>query len=144
MITLLLTAALAWTPTEAEQKLVAALSARDGAPPCAVVEALVPDPVVSLGRVVDNVKMPPWAPMHAATCLIERHAEAVEPDLERWVTEPGMRGLAKLVFNRLAIIESERAVRLARAGLNGPYATDASTAIRRDDLPEFTRLLPVE
>jgi hypothetical protein len=57
-----------WNPTADEQVLIRALSLRDASPPCAEMEAWVPDPVASLRNVVEHMDKPPAAPMRAASC----------------------------------------------------------------------------
>ncbi|MEZ4322627.1 MAG: hypothetical protein R3F61_34490 [Myxococcota bacterium] len=127
----LLSIALAWDPSPEEQQLVRVLSSRDGALPCAELEALVPEPVRSLENIVEHVEMPPWAPMTAAACLVEHHAEDRPELLASWVTDPDKKGLARLVFNRLHLLEPERAEALVEAGSKGPYRADLRAALLR-------------
>jgi hypothetical protein len=145
MIALLIATASAWTPTEAEQTLIRALSARDGAPPCAELEALVPEPVESFERVVEHVAMPPWAPMHAAACIIENHAHERADLLASWTTGERTKGLAKLVFHRLHLLDDDQAVELVEAARTGPWAValDRSlTASPKGWLRDLARPLP--
>jgi hypothetical protein len=93
-----------------------ALSSRD-AVSCEAVEALAPDAVSALRTVVAEVTMPPYAPMRAADCLIRRHAAEVQPDLERWVMEPGLKGLGRLVLGALDAMPAQVAVPVVRKAL---------------------------
>ncbi|MCB9677053.1 MAG: hypothetical protein H6737_18190 [Alphaproteobacteria bacterium] len=129
MIAALLTAALAWDPTPKEEALVRALSVRDGAPDCAEVEALVDEPAHSLARVVENVQLPPWAPMYAASCLIERHAAEKPEVLASWVVGTETKGLAKLVFRRLHHLEPDQARSLVDRGRSGPWQRELDAAL---------------
>ena len=94
-----------------------ALSHRDGAPPCAEIEALSEAPVDDLKYVVNHISAPPWAGMRAAQCLIERHPAAIEAELDLWVTDPGRVGLGILVLNRLDDLPVDTAVRVASLAL---------------------------
>lgn len=98
------------------EAVVRALSMRDPVS-CARIEALTPAPVDTLLSVVDTVKMPPWAPMRAADCLLERHAIDVEERLDRWVTDPALTGLGRLVLARIDRLPLEVAVPIARRAL---------------------------
>ena len=115
----------AWTPSAAEEKLLLALSARDGAPPCDTLDALVDDPVGSYESIVEHVSLPPWAPMQAARCLVENHAEAAAPTLRSWVELPEKAGLARLVLMGVDRLPEAQAVELGSRALLGPYATVA-------------------
>jgi len=137
MLILITNLALAWTPTEAESAMIRAFSARDGAPPCAEVEAGVPDPAQSLEAIVDHVAMPPWAGMHAAACLIERHSSDRRATLLAWSTDPARKGLARLVFNRLHMLQTDDAEIVLRGALAGPLADDARAALVRSPDPSL-------
>lgn len=134
---ILLTTALAWTPTTAEEALVRALSSRDGAPPCEEVEQNLADPVASLTKVVEHVEMPPWAPMYAAACLIERHPTDANDLMVGWVTDPQKKGLAKLVFNRLHLLDDLAATDLAERSLTGPHQEHARRSMLRSPKVEI-------
>lgn len=114
-----------WTPSAAEQKLLLALSSRDGAPACDVLDEMVADPVGSYEAIVEHVSLPPWAPMQAARCLVENHAEAAGPTLLSWVEAPEKRGLAKLVLMGVDHLPVPLAVDLSTRSLRGPHATIA-------------------
>jgi hypothetical protein len=135
-----ITTALAWSPTEAEAAAVRAFSLRDASPPCAQIEADLPDPAASLEAIVDHVAMPPWAPMRAAACLVERHADARRVTLESWVGDPARKGLARLVFNRLHLLDTTTAELLAERALLGPLQSDARAAMLRSPSPSVQAL----
>ncbi|MEQ1501031.1 MAG: hypothetical protein ABMB14_02320 [Myxococcota bacterium] len=84
---------------------------------CDVVEAATRTPVQTLLAVVDTVSMPPWAPMRAAGCLVERHAVEVRGELEGWVIAPDKQGLGRLVLASLDAMPVEVAVPVARLAL---------------------------
>jgi hypothetical protein len=115
---------------EGLEALVRALSARDAGPSCADAEALVPDPVAALSHVVAHVPMPPQAPMRAATCLVDRHPEAVADDLVRWVRDDTLKGLGRLALQSLDTLPEPIAVKVARAAVTGPLSEEALVAVR--------------
>lgn len=129
------------TPAGTEP-VIAALSARH-AVPCAEVEALAPDPVAALLYVVDEVQRPPWAPMRAAVCLLEGHVPVIEPQLRRWVTDPELLGLGRLVHGRLDRLPVPTAVALAQHALSeGPEPERVQAALAGSEVPELRALLP--
>src|SRR5687768_909678 len=97
-------------------EVVRALSIRDPVS-CDQVEALTTTPVETLLAVVDTVKMPPWAPMQAADCLVKRHPADVKDRMDLWVTDPALKGLGRLVLNALDVMPVEVAVPVARRAL---------------------------
>ena len=129
MIVLFSLTALAWNPTDAEQTLVRALSARHSPPPCAELATLVPEPAESYQRVVENVAMPPWAPMHAAACIIEHHAHEKPALIASWTTGERTKGLAKLVFHRLHLFDDDQALELVQTARTGPWTTELDRSL---------------
>lgn len=95
-----------------------ALSSRD-AVSCESIEALTATPTATLVEVVQTVQMPPWAPMRAADCLIERHPLEIREQLDQWVTDPNLAGLNRLVLGKLDVMPVEVAVPVARKALEG-------------------------
>jgi len=106
-----------WTPSPDEAALLQVLSLRDGTPSCGELVSMVPDPTTSLLHIVDNVTMPPWAPMRAAICLIDKKEAEIEPQLREWVTQPQKLGLAKLVLRRAHTLNPTRAKTLSELSL---------------------------
>lgn len=121
--------------------LIRALSMRDGEPSCAVVEALVPEPVPALIEIVETVTLPPMVPMRAANCLLVGHAEASADALDRWMTSESTRGLAMLVLQRFDSLPAPVAARLAASGLAGPHAADVRPVVEASVMPEVRALL---
>jgi hypothetical protein len=136
-------AEIVFAPTAEQQAMIRALSHRDGGPDCATVEALAADPVPALVGLVDHVYNPPMVPMRAAGCLLERHAAEVEPHIVRWVTAEETRGLALLAAGSLDRMESEVAVRVARAALAGPHAAQVRGRIAAASDPAVRALVGV-
>lgn len=132
---LLFSIAFAWTPTPAEEAMVRAFSQRDGSPLCAEVVEGVADPVASLNAIVENVQYPPWAPMYAATCLIEHYEVAAEPLMLAWVRTTAQKGLARLVLRRTHLLEPARAARIQQAALAGPLAVE----VQRTEAPQVQK-----
>lgn len=111
--------------------------------PCNEVEALSAAPADALVWVVDHVQQPPWAGMRAARCLIEGHVDEVEPRLHRWVTDPTMRGLGRLVIAHLDTLPPTLAHTLAMEALReGPEPARTSRALKRLETPELRALVP--
>jgi hypothetical protein len=131
-------------PTAPEAELLRQLSLRDGSPPCAELEAGLPDAVASLKAVVANVSMPPWAPMRAAECLIAGHSASVRGDLVAWVTEPGLKGLGLLALNKLDAMPTDVAVEVARAAVErGPDPAAARVRVARASEPTVAAVAAV-
>lgn len=130
----------AWTPTDEQASMITLLSMRDGPAPCAQVEAASHDPIDDLVAIVDHVTMPPSAPMAAAGCLVVGHAEAVEPTIAAWMTDPHTKGLALLAAGHLDVMPRPVAVRIAGVGLAGPYAEDVRRRILAASDPEIQAL----
>lgn len=115
---------------EGVDAMVRAFAARDAAPACHAVESLSPTPVEALQWMVAEVQMPPQVPMRAAGCLIG-YGDAVRDDLMRWVSDPALEGLGRLVLQRLPDLPAELAadvVATAREGSLAEAATDAADA----------------
>lgn len=123
------------------QAMVKALSLRDGAPPCEQVEALSPQPVADLLKVVDTVQMPPTAPMLAAACLLDHHPLEVAEPVEAWMASADTRGLCLLVTQRLDTLPVGTAVRWVQVGLSGPHAAEVRAAVEASARPELRALL---
>ena len=131
---------LAFAGPEQVDEVVVALSSRHPLP-CPEIEALTPTPSDTLLHVVDTVALPPWAPMHAAQCLLRGHAVAVQPAIETWVVDPTKQGLGKLVLNQLDVIPPEVAVPVARRALAGPLADLARERVAASVVPEVRALV---
>ena len=110
--------------------MLQALSARDRGPSCAEVEGLSPAPVEALLHIVEEVPLPPQAPMRAAACLVDRHPEEVREQLLAWVKREGTEGLGRLVLQRLDTLPEPIAVDVARVAVTGPLASEAVEAAR--------------
>ena len=124
------------TPEGDLDAMFKALSAYDGEPACADVEALTAQPVPALLELVRTVKMPPTVPMRAAGCLVDRHAVEAAGELEGWMGSAEALGLARLVADKIDALPPDLAVRLARAGAAGPNATDLGPRLARSARPE--------
>jgi hypothetical protein len=116
---------------ESFDAMVHALSIKDPPPACEQVEALAPDPVPLLLRVVDEVERPPWVAMRAADCLITRHAPTIEAEMTSWMGDRNRKGLGLLALGHLDEMEPALATRIATAAMAGPYRDEASVRIAR-------------
>jgi hypothetical protein len=111
--------------------VVHALSIKDPPPACEQVEALAPDPVPLLLRVVNEVERPPWVAMRAADCLVTRHAPSIESEMTSWMGDRERKGLGLLALGHLDDMEPALATRIASAAMAGPYRDAASVRIAR-------------
>ena len=130
-----------WTPTAEQTAVYRALSARGEAPSCAEVEALATDPLDALRAVVEHAKMPPWAAMGAAHCIIEGHAHEARADMTAWVSQEQTRGLGLLVLGKLDSLQPHLATEVATAALQGPIADDARARLADSTVPDIQALL---
>jgi hypothetical protein len=127
-----------WAPTAAETELIHQLSARDGSPSCASLEALVPDPVASFEHLIDHVQMPPWIGMRAAECLMIGHPVEAKPLMLGWVVNPEMKGLSIEALSLLDQLPVEVAVEVARKAISaGPNPEDARARVARAKNPQI-------
>lgn len=133
-------AALAWGAPENVEQVRHALAMRHPMP-CAELEALTPTPVDTLLHVVDTVEMPPWAPMRAAQCLIERHPLEARASLEVWVVEPGLKGLGRLVLGALDALPVEVALPVAERALQGSDPALAREKVAASSVAEVRALV---
>lgn len=139
-------AALADAPTQAIQpsasqnQIYRALSVRDPVPTCETVEAMSTTPVADLLFVVENAQQPPWTAMRAAQCLVRRHAEVAQPQIESWVTHEATRGLALMTFGLLDTMPQTVAIPVAKQALQGPLAAEAQPRLLRSEVPEIRAL----
>lgn len=115
-------------PSDAVMRL---LSSRDPVP-CETIEALTPTPAATLLVVVNTIERPPWVPMRAASCLLKNHSAEVQTDIERWVIEPSLRGLGRLVLGSLDTMPVAVALPIARKAL----ASGSDPALARERLAE--------
>lgn len=121
--------------------VVRALSARDPVA-CETVEALTPTPVETLRAVVDTVEMPPWAPMTAAQCLVDRHPAEVAADMSKWVTDPALKGLGLLVLGSLDRMPLDVALPIAKKALaEGSDKAKAAQKLGAATTPELRALV---
>ena len=141
MVIALLAAHPAYAEPQELDAVMRALSMRHPVP-CAEVEALAPDPVDTLLHVVDEVQMPPWAPMRAAECLVRGHGLEVREHLQRWVVEPELKGLGRLVLGELEALPVEVAVEVARAAVTrGSEPELARERVEAVSVPEVRAVL---
>ena len=127
----------------AVSRLTQQLSVRDPEPSCDDLTRDISDPITALRAVVETVQMPPWAPMRAASCLLEQ-PENARDDAMAWLAHPNKRGLAMLVVARLDHYPEPLALDLGRAALAGPWSADARRRLRSATNPRLRALLPAE
>ncbi len=104
-----------------------ALAARDGVD-CA---ALPVADAAELAALTDPALSPPWVPMRAAHCLVQRYGAAAEPLLTPWFSDPGRAGLVLVVVDALDAVPADVAARIATAALDAADADGRSRIVRR-------------
>lgn len=122
--------------------LIQALSARHGIESCEALEVYSASLEADLRRVVEEVSLPPWAPMNAAICLIEEHPMSAQSLLRSWVQSPDQRGLARLVFRRIQTLPEEVAIDVMQHALDGPHRDEALVATQTDTRTRVRSLRP--
>jgi hypothetical protein len=128
-------------PTDAQAALVQALAVKEPAPTCAALDALSPAPAADYAWVVDHVTAPPWSAMRAAECLVLGHAATARPTLDRWLTEPRLKGLGWVVLKHLDQLEPALAKELATLSLEqGPDPEGTRRRLKRSKSPEIQAL----
>ena len=129
-------------PSADELAVHKALSARHFDGDCARIEALAKAPVQTLQNIVEHASAPPWAPMRAALCLTLNHAAEIQPDLERWVSDPELVGLGIQTLNKLDSLPEPIALAVAQKALaEGPERLEARTRLERSALAPVQTLL---
>ena len=119
------------------------LSVRDPEPDCATMEASIDaDPVATWVYVVNTMKVPPYAPMRAAGCLISGHPEAATGAMQGWMRDPETQGLARLVLANLEKLPEPVAVDVVQAGLVGPLAETVAEAAAESKHTAVKSLVP--
>ena len=96
----------------------------------------------TLTYIVENISLPPWAPMRAATCLAKLYPEEAQEDLVRWVESPEMKGLAFLLTKQIKTMPDPVAQRIAVAGLNGPFSAEIRTRLAKLNDSRLKDILP--
>ncbi len=119
-----------------------ALSVRDPEPDCADIDTLSPTPLQTLLDVIDRASMPPWVPMRAANCVLQRHGAEAQDTLQGWVADDKARGLAILVFDGIDALPEDVALPVAQAGLAGPWSEDAASRLAGSSRPSIVALVP--
>lgn len=118
-----------YTFSAEEQAVYDALLRRDGAPTCDELAGMTLDPVGTYRVMIEHAVMPPWVGVRAADCLVTEHSVAAREDLEAWVQDPELLGLALIALNGLDKMDHEVAMGVARAALEGPLAEQAGDRI---------------
>lgn len=114
----------AWSPTEADETIYAALSVREQDQACDEVATLVDDPLSSFRAVVEHAQMPPWAGLRAATCIARLYPVEGRADVLAWVGSQETKGFALSVVGIVDELDEELAVALAQAAVAGELAAD--------------------
>ncbi len=129
----------AFVPTDVQADMIRRLSMRDGAQPCAEVEAGSVDAASDLQVIVQRVELPPVVPMRAAECLIAK-GDVAEGELIRWMSGEDTRGLAMLLADRIDTLQAPLAQRVVASGLAGPHAEVVRARVLKSAAPELRAL----
>jgi hypothetical protein len=122
-----------WPGTETQLAMYRAFSVKDPAPECAEVEALDPEPLAGLQLIAEEIAMPPYAGMRAATCIATRHAEAGVDILVGWMGNPEVGGLVRLALQQVDSWPESVRETVGQAALAGPHAAVAAPLLKTDD-----------
>lgn len=128
-----------FAPSDVQAEMIHRLSLRDGAPPCADVEAGSVDAVADLTAIVRHVELPPFVPMRAAECLIAK-GDAAEVELTRWMSASDTKGLAMLLSDRIDGLSVPLASRVVTTGLGGPHADEVRARVVKSGHAELRGL----
>ncbi len=119
-----MTMAWAWSPSEADETIYAALSVREMDQACDEVAALVDDPLSSFRAVVEHADMPAWAGLRAATCIARLYPVEARADVLAWVGSQQTKGFALTVVGLVDELDEDLAVALAQAAVAGELSSD--------------------
>ena len=120
-----------WPGTDGQLAMYRALSVKDPAPTCAEVEALDPEPLAGLKLIAEEIAMPPYAGMRAATCIVTGHAEAGSDIIVGWMGAPDFGGLVRLALQHVDSWPEPVQTRVREAALAGPHAAVAQPLLER-------------
>jgi len=121
------------------------------APTCASLWELGEAAAVREGlvKVATEATMPPWAPIHAAGCLVERIGSDAETYamVKGWMLDGNKAGLALVVVQRVDTLEEPQAVELAtlavaRAQLDPRFGLYAQPALKASKYEGVAALAP--
>lgn len=130
------------TPTAEQDAVYKALSMRHDTLSCDQLDAMSSDPLGTYLFLIEHAEQPAWVGMRAASCVMENHAEAAQPELQRWVTSSDTRGLAILAMDRLDSLPLAIALDLAtRALTDGPDPEGMRKRIAKSTVPELAALV---
>ena len=100
-----------------KDRVVKALTLRDGGPACEVMQTWGSDSEVAsvMREITETVSMPPWVPMRAAQCVVnDAKTDARSYALiEGWMSDTNTTGFALLVMQNVDRFEANRAQSLA-------------------------------
>ena len=94
-----------------------------------------------LTTIVNSTVRPPWTPMKAASCLMELYPVKAENDLLLWTTDPSKKGLAFLIAGQMKSLPDKQALKIAKAGLQGPHKNDFRIRLEKLNDPRLVSLL---
>ncbi|NOY27733.1 MAG: hypothetical protein GXP62_17865 [Oligoflexia bacterium] len=129
------------TPNAEQEAVYKALSMRHDTLSCDQLDAMSSDPLGTYLFLIEHAEQPAWVGMRAASCVLENHAQAAQPELQRWVSSSDTRGLAILAMDRLDSLPLEIAQDLAtRALTDGPDPEGMRKRIAKSTVPELAAL----
>ena len=127
---------------DAEQtQLIRQLSHRDGSEPCQKLVTGDDRFRADLLMIVEHVEQPAWVGMRAASCIIELYPSKSVDVLEKWMTSENTMGLAYLLSTKIETLPEVVALRIGKAGVNGPHAQGVIKRIEANDGPIGNQVL---
>ncbi len=104
-----------------QEDLIKIFSLKDGGPSCMQLQLSEKTGMIDLLYIVDNVRMPPYAGMRSAKCMIDRYPIQGKEHFVSWMQSDNTKGLAILLANNIDLFPADVAQQLTEAGLNGPH-----------------------
>lgn len=122
-------------------RLIRQLSHRDGSGPCLDLTTGEERFQNDLHLIVEKVKQPAWVGMRAASCIIELYPSESVDVLEKWMISENTMGLAYLLSTKIEILPEAVALKIGKAGINGPHAEGVIMRITADGGPNAEQVL---
>lgn len=116
-------------------------ASRDAVDCAAVAGALGDDARTAVTYVADATTMPPYAPMRAAHCLVERWPADAQALFVGWMGAPAKKGLALQTLHEADQLDEPSALALGVAALAGPHAEPAQKILAQSKHPAVRALV---
>ena len=84
--------------------------------------------------IVKEDSKPSWAPMRAASCLIQSQSNSAKVEMIRWLTTENTKGLAILLTHSIDQFSTAFRKELISAAMNGPHRQEVESRLIRKNL----------